>query len=366
MVTAILNTILIVSAISGFLAFLLVIAEIFFANYGECKIDINGKKELTVKGGNSLLTSLSNNKIFLASACGGRGSCGFCKCKVIEGGGPLLPTEKPFLEQNEIANFVRLACQVKVKNDIKIEIPEEIFNIRKFKTEVIDITDLTYDIKEFTFKLIEPKEIIFKAGQYVQFEAPRYPKSKQLVSRAYSISCSPRYKDKIQLIIRKVPEGICTTYIFNYLKKGDPVNLTGAFGDFYIRDTENDIFFVAGGSGKAPIKSMVEKLFEAGSKRKMVYFFGARTKKDLYYTELFEHYEKKLPDFLYIPILSQPTPECDWKGRTGFIPEYFPEFIRKPEKTEAYLCGSPGMISAVVKGLTKIRVPEEQIFFDKF
>ena len=366
MVTAILNTILIVSAISGFLAFLLVIAEIFFANYGDCKIDINGKKELTVKGGNSLLTSLSKNKIFLASACGGRGSCGSCKCKVIEGGGPFLPTEKPFLEQNEIANLVRLACQIKVKNYIKIEIPENIFNIRKFQTEVIDIIDLTYDIKEFTFKLVEPEEVVFKAGQYVQFEAPRYPKSKQPVSRAYSISCSPRYKDKIQLIIRKVQEGLCTTYIFDYLKKGNTVNLTGPFGDFYIRDTENDIFFVAGGSGKAPIKSMVENLFEIGSKRKMVYFFGARTKKDLYYTELFEDYEKKLPDFSYIPVLSQPTSECDWKGRTGFIPEYFSEFIRNPEKTEAYLCGSPGMIAAVVKGLTKIGVPEEQIFFDKF
>ena len=366
MITAILNTILIISAITGFLALLLVSAEIFFANYGECKININGKKELVVKGGNSLLTSLSNNKIFLASACGGRGSCGFCKCKVLEGGGPLLPTEKPFLEQSEITNFVRLACQVKVKNDIKIEIPEDIFNIRKFKTEVIDIKDLTYDIKEFTFKLVEPKEIIFKAGQYIQLEAPRYPKSKQPVSRAYSISSSPENKDEIQLIIRRVPEGICTTYTFDYLKKGDTINLTGAFGDFYIRDTENDIFFVAGGSGKAPIKSMVENLCEAGSKRKMVYFFGAKTKKDLYYTELFRDYEKKLKDFSYIPVLSHPSLDCNWKGRTGFIPIHFPEFIRNPKKTEAYLCGSPGMIAAVVKGLTKLGIPEDQLFFDKF
>ena len=361
------QTILIVAGITGFLSLLLVIAEMFFANYGECVIDINnGKKKLKVKGGSSLLTTLNDNKIFLASACGGRGSCGFCKCKVIDGAGPVLPTEKPFLNAKELADDVRLSCQVKVKQDINITIPEEIFNIQKFQAKVEKIKDLTYDIKELTLKLIEPKKITFKAGQYVQLQAPKYEKSKQAVSRAYSISSSPENDDYIQLIIRKVPEGICTTYVFNYLKEGDEINFTGPFGDFYIRETEADMIFIAGGSGKAPIKSMVEFLQKQNSNRRMVYLFGARTKKDLYYTDYFHDFESKFNKFAYVPVLSQPEENTDWKGKTGYIPAYFDEFITTPQSTEAYLCGSPGMIAAVVKGLKQKGVPENQIFYDSF
>jgi len=168
---------------------------------------------MQVKGGSSLLSTLNENKIYIASACGGRGSCGFCKCKVSDGGGPLLPTEKPFLDAKEITNNYRLACQVKIKENIKIEIPESIFNIKKFKGKLEKITDLTYDIKELTIKLIEPDRIDFKAGQYVQLEAPRYEKTKQAVTRAYSISCNPDLKGYVQLIIRRVPKGICTIFL---------------------------------------------------------------------------------------------------------------------------------------------------------
>jgi Na+-transporting NADH:ubiquinone oxidoreductase subunit F len=366
MITGIINTVVIVSGISGILALLLVIADMLFANYGECKININGKKELTVKGGSSLLTALNENKIYLASACGGRGSCGFCKCKVTDGGGPLLPTEKPFLVQDEIEKSIRLSCQVKVKEDISIDIPEDIFNIKKFKTKVVEIKDLTYDIKELTLKLIEPDQIDFKPGQYMQLEAPPYEKSKQAVSRAYSISNPGFQKDIVQLIIRYVPDGICTTFVFNYLKKGDNVNITGPFGDFLIQDTEADMLFVAGGSGKAPIKSMVEFLKEKQSTRRMVYLFGAQTKKDLYYTELFEQYEKELENFTYVPVLSKPTEECNWEGKCGYIPPFFPEYIKDPKNTEAYLCGSPGMIAAVTKGLKENGVPENKIYYDSF
>jgi Na+-transporting NADH:ubiquinone oxidoreductase subunit F len=366
MIITIANTVIIVSVISGFLAFLLVLAEMFFANYGECKIEINGKKELVVEGGSSLLSSLNENKIFLASACGGRGSCGFCKCTVKSGGGPLLPTEKPFLNPQEIEAGVRLSCQVKVKEDLQIEIPEEIFNVKKFKAKVSQIKDLTYDIKELTLKLVEPSEIDFKAGQYVQLEAPPYEKSKLSVTRAYSISSSPLHKDYIQLIIRRVPDGICTTYVFDYLQKGDNINFTGPFGDFLIQDTQADMLFVAGGSGKAPIKSMLEYLQKQGSERRMVYMFGARTKEDLYLTEDFRDLEDQLSDFQYVPVLSRPKEDTDWQGKTGYIPPYFPEYIKDSENTEAYLCGSPGMIAAVKKGLLENGVSEDKIYYDSF
>jgi Na+-transporting NADH:ubiquinone oxidoreductase subunit F len=343
-----------------------VIADFFFANYGECKININKKKEIVVKGGDSLLSSLNEQKIYLPSACGGRGSCGFCKCKVESGGGPLLPTEKPFLSEDEIKDNIRLSCQVKVKEDIEIRIPEDIYNIKKFRAKVTDIKDMTYDIKEITFKLIEPTQIDFKAGQYVQLVSQRYGKVRQSISRAYSISSSPDHTDSIELIIRKVPEGICTTWVHEHLKIGDEVNFTGPFGDFFIRDTEADMLFVAGGSGKAPIKSMLEFLAKRNSKRRLGYFFGARQRKELYHTEMFENLEKEMHDFKYYPVLSQPTEVCEWDGRCGYVLPFFDEFIKYPDNTEAYLCGSPGMIAACVKDLTKRGIPEEKIYYDSF
>lgn len=366
MLITILNTVLIVAGISGSLALLLVIADYFFANYGECKITINKKKEIVVNGGDSLLTTLNEQKIFLPSACGGKGSCGFCKCKVDSGGGPVLPTEKPFLSSEEIKTNIRLSCQIKVKNDIEINIPEVIFNIKKFQAEVTKIVDMTYDIKELTLNLIEPKEIDFKAGQYIQLLTPKYGKIKQTVSRAYSISSNPDNNNFIQLIIRKVPEGICTTWVHDFLKEGNTVEVTGPFGDFYIRDTKADMLFVAGGSGKAPIKAMLDYLAVRKSSRRLGYFFGAQNTKGLFLTKHFKELEKQLPDFKYYPILSQPTEQCEWKGRCGYVMAHFEEFIKTPENTEAYLCGSPGMIASVIKDLTKRGIPEDKIYYDSF
>ncbi|MCD6182351.1 MAG: 2Fe-2S iron-sulfur cluster binding domain-containing protein [Candidatus Cloacimonetes bacterium] len=366
MITTILTTIAIVGGMAGFLALLLVVAEMFFANYGEVIIDINGKRKLKVKGGSSLLSTLNENKIYLASACGGRGSCGFCKCKVRSGGGPLLPTEKPFLSPDEIKDNVRLSCQVKVKEDIAIIIPEEIFNVRQFAGVVSKIEDHTYDIKELTIQLTQPTEINFKAGQYVQLQSPRYGKIKQKVSRAYSISSSPDHTDYIQLIIRRVPDGICTTWVHDFLKEGDEVSFTGPFGDFFIQDTRADMLFVAGGSGKAPIKAMLEYLDARNSTRRMGYFFGARSRKDLYLDDLFATWEKSMRNFAYYPVLSQPTEQCEWDGRCGYVMPYFDEFIQDVNNTEAYLCGSPGMIAAVVKYLVSKGIPKEKIYFDSF
>ncbi|MCB5250612.1 MAG: 2Fe-2S iron-sulfur cluster binding domain-containing protein [Candidatus Cloacimonadales bacterium] len=362
----ILYNIITATVISGSLSIILVVAEYFFANYGDCKITVNDKKELVVKGGGNLLNALAENKIFIPSACGGRGSCGFCKVKALDGAGPVLPTEKPYLSAKELNNNVRLSCQIKVRQDIKIEIPEELFNIKKFKAKVIEVIDYTYDIKGITFQLLDPDTVDFKAGQYMQLETPKYEKSKQVISRAYSISSIPDNKNALQFIIRRVPDGLCTTWVHDYLKMGDIVNLVGPFGDFYIRDTDTDIIYVAGGSGKAPIKSMVEHAAKYQNPRKMTYFFGARAMKDLYLTEEFQEYEKTMPDFTYVPVLSSPDPEDDWKGKTGFIPPYFKDYIRDPLKTEAYLCGSPGMIAAVEKELTKLGVPNDKIYFDSF
>jgi Na+-transporting NADH:ubiquinone oxidoreductase subunit F len=366
MLLIILNQVLIVTGIGAFLALMLVIADYFFANYGEVKIKINNKKELVVEGGDSLLSTLNANKIFLPSACGGRGSCGFCKCTVNSGGGPVLPTEKPFLSAEELKNNVRLSCQVKVKEEIDIQIPDDIFNIKKFRAKVEKIEDMTHDIKEVTFSLLEPEKISFKAGQYVQLQSPRYGKIRQKVSRAYSISSSPEHDDYIQLIIRRVPDGICTTWVHDYLQEGDEVNFTGPFGDFYIRETEKDMIFVAGGSGKAPIKSMLDYLNLENSSRRMGYFFGARNLPELYLTEKFEKLESELDDFIYYPVLSDPNPEDDWEAREGYVMKYFDEFIKDPANTEAYLCGSPGMIGAVVKDLVQRGISEENIFYDSF
>jgi Na+-transporting NADH:ubiquinone oxidoreductase subunit F len=366
MLIIIINTVLIVSTISGFLALLLVIADYFFANYGECKILINGKKEIKVKGGDSLLSSLNQNKIYLPSACGGRGSCGFCKCVAGKGAGPLLPTEKPFLTPEEIIDSFRLSCQIKVKEDISIQIPEEIFNIRKFRARLTKITDMTFDIKEIRLELLEPADIEFKAGQYVQLQTAKYGKIKKTVSRAYSISSSPDNQNYIELIVRRVPNGICSTWVHDHLQEGDIVNFTGPFGDFFIRDTEADMVFIAGGSGKAPIKSMIEFMEKRQVNRRMGYFFGARNIKELYYTEYFREFEKKLPSFQYFPILSQPTESCEWDGRCGYVMPYLDEFIKDPDNTEAYLCGSPGMIAAVVKSLKEKGLNDKNIFYDSF
>jgi Na+-transporting NADH:ubiquinone oxidoreductase subunit F len=367
MLLRILQDVALISGIGVLLALIMVIAQRWLSNYGEVTININGKKDLTVTGGNSLLASLGDKQIFIPSACGGRGSCGACKCKILDGGGPLLPTEKPLLSKEEMADNIRLACQVKVKSDIKIQIPEEIFNIRRFHSKVVEVIDYTYDIKGVTFSLLDGETIDFKAGQYVQIETQPYERVKEKVMRAYSISSKPELNDRIQLIIRLVPEGICTTWVHKHLKVGDKVNFTGPYGDFYLRDTDADILFVAGGSGKAPIKSILEHLKDVGTTRKMTYFFGARTTKDLYLNEEMQALEEHFTDFRYVPVLSHASEEENWQGKTGFVMPFFKEAIRDPQKTEAYLCGSPGMIAAVTKSLINdYGIAEEKIYYDSF
>ncbi len=368
-VMMVLKAVVSVGAISGVLAALLVIAEFYLANYGECQIDINdGNKVLKIKGGSSLLSSLGQQKIFLPSACGGRGTCGYCKCKVVEGVGPLLPTEEPLLEADQIANQTRIACQVKVKQDIKIQIPEELFNIKQFDSEVTLIKDLTYDIKLIRMKLLEPSEITFKAGQYVQLQSKPYGKVKESVSRAYSIASAPSGKHHIDLMIRQVPEGVCTTWVHSHLQEGERVTMIAPVGDFFLREGEGEIIMVAGGSGMAPLASMLYDVAEHPINRPITYFFGAVTKKDVFYLEEMQELEKQIPDFHFVPALSAPTPEDEWEGETGLITVSLGNYLKDRENADvqAYMCGSPGMVNACVGVLTTHGLDKTNIFFDPF
>lgn len=358
----------IVCAISTVLAVLMVIADATIANYGEVKIDINDDKdkELIVTGGQSLLSSLKQNNIFVPSACGGRGSCGFCKVKVKSDIGEHLATELPWLDENEMKQNIRLSCQIKVKSDISVEIPDEILNLQEYKTQVESLTELTHDIKQVRLKLIEPKEIDYKAGQFIQFEVPEYELTDETVYRAYSMSGIPSDKNHIELEIRLVPNGICTTYVHKHLKEGDEVITNGPYGDFYLRDTDRDIIFIAGGSGMAPIKSILLDMREKGNTRKATYFFGARAKKDLFLLDLMADLERDLENYKFIPALSRPEEGDDWEGETGLITDVIDKHTDNVENVEVYLCGSPGMINACVELLKGKGVPEDRFYYDNF
>ncbi len=363
----ILSAIIGISSITVGLAVLIIIAEKTLNDYGECEIDINeGQESLKVTGGSMVLSTLSNNKIFVPSACGGKATCGLCKLVIREGAGPILPTEEPYLSPDEIQKGVRLCCQVKVKRNLKLMIPEELFNIKEFKARVEKIEDLTHDIKGVRFKLIDPNQIKFKAGQYMQLHTKPYNKVKDTVYRAYSISSSPSDEGYLELIIRLVPGGICTTYVHEHLKEGDEVTLSGPYGDFYLRGNCNELVFVAGGSGLAPIRSLVLDILEKKINKRMVFFFGALSKKDLYYVEEFREIEAKHENFKFIPALSKPVPEDEWKGETGLITDVLAKHIPDASSKEAYLCGSPGMINACIKVFEDKGFKEEVIFYDKF
>ena len=358
--------IIITCAIAGVLALLVVLADALLLNYGECAIKVNKEKEIKIQGGGSLLSALGDNKIFIPSACGGRGSCGLCKLKVLAGAGELLPTEEPYLSTEERAGNVRLSCQIKVRNDLEIEIPREILAVREYTTTVERITDLNYDTRELRLKLAEGEEIDFKAGQYIQFTAPPYGENPEPVYRAYSISSPPSEKNAIETIVRLVAGGICTTYIFEVLAEGDEVKINGPYGDFFLSDTDAEIIFVAGGSGIAPIKSILHQMAEGKISRKATFFYGVNSLKELYHVETMKQFEKDVPDFTYVPCLARPAPDGRWEGETGLVTEVLDRHITNGQNKEAYLCGSPGMIDASIEVLKKKGFAEDRIFYDKF
>jgi Na+-transporting NADH:ubiquinone oxidoreductase subunit F len=353
-------------ALATALAVVMVVADLTVGNYGDVTITVNESKQMVVPGGRPLLSTLMGEKLFIPSACGGRGSCGFCKVKVTSDVGDYLATELPWITEEEKKENIRLSCQIKAKKDLSIQIPEELFNVKEYRTRVERIRDLTHDIKELTLKLIQPEEINFRAGQYIQFQTPEYELSSESVYRAYSCSSNPSRKDAVELEVRLVPNGICTTYVFQYMKEGDEVTINGPYGEFFLRDTERDIVFIAGGSGMAPIKSILSAMAEKGSNRKATYFFGAVSKRDLFLVEEMQELEKKLPNFKYVAALSGPKPEDKWDGETGLITEVLDRHLSSGDNVEAYLCGSPGMIDASIKVLSGKGIPQELIYYDKF
>ncbi len=357
---------LVFSIMSAIFALLLTIADKTVNNYGEVKVTINEDKEYVVKGGSSLLSTLIEEKVFIPSACGGKGTCGYCKVKVKEGGGPVLATEMTHLTKEDLENNVRLSCQCKLKQDVKIEIPEDLFNVREYYAVVESITDLTDVIKMLRFKLPEDAEMNFKPGQYVQLKAPIYEGNDEEVYRAYSIASSPSMKGYIDLVIGYVPQGIATTYVHRHLKVGDEVSLNGPYGDFYYHDNDREMIMVATGTGVAPILSILNYMKEHDIKRKARFYFGAKTTKDLFMLDYFKELEETLYDFKFIPTLSRVSDDDDWDGERGRVNKAIDKLLQDGENKEAYLCGNAAMIESVVKSLTAKGVPEELIYYDKF
>jgi Na+-transporting NADH:ubiquinone oxidoreductase subunit F len=353
-------------ACGSVLALLLALAEKFIMNFGPCVIDINaGEKKLTVNGGGSLLTLLASQNVFIPSACGGRATCSYCKVTVTSGGGDISPVEDPYLSATERAAGVRLSCQVKVRGDIAVTVPREYFSVKRYRTRLVSKKPLTYDTLGLRFELLDPQEIEFVAGQYVQLESREY-KGHEAVIRAYSISSPPSDRRHIELIVRLVPDGICTTWIFNHLREGQDVFLSGPYGDFRLQPTDTPILFIAGGSGMAPIWSILCHMRETNNQRQARYFYGARTQADLYLVSELRQLEKELPDFNFIPALSREPEQSDWSGERRRITKVIADQVPDAAPYEAYLCGSPGLVNACIDVLKAAGLPPDKMYFDKF
>jgi Na+-transporting NADH:ubiquinone oxidoreductase subunit F len=347
------------------LAGVLLLAEMVLVNYGTCTIDINsGGRVLEVDGGQSLLNALYGEKVFIPSACGGRGSCGYCKVVVASGGGPLLPTETPYLSRREARANTRLACQVKVRGDIELRIPEDLLNVKLFDARVESATPLTHDIKEIKLSLVNPEEIEQRPGQYVQVQAPS-PEGP--VFRAYSISSPVYEKNRVELVVRLVPGGVGSTYI-HHLNPGDKVTLTGPFGEFRLNeDPSVEIVCVGGGCGMAPMRNIIHTVLKRWPERSIWLFFGCRTTKDIFYYDEFKELQKEHPNFHVVYALSDPLgPGEQWEGETGFIHLSADKFLEPNVPRQAFLCGPPPMIEAVTGILTKKGLKPEDVFYDKF
>ncbi len=379
---------------------------------GKVEIDINdGEKEFETDPGGTLLSTLSSNGLFLPSACGGGGTCGMCKCQVDSGAGTILPTETGFFTRKEIQNNWRLGCQIKVKDDIKMHVPKEVMGIKKWDCEVVSNKNVATFIKEFVVKLPEGENLDFKSGGYIQIDVPKVEvdfakdveveepfredwenmglfdlkmKNPEPQFRAYSMANHPAEGNIVMLNIRiatppfdrvkghfkNVNPGVCSSYIFS-LKPGDKVTISGPYGEFFLKDTQREMMFIGGGAGMAPMRSHLFHLFKTEkTDRKVTFWYGARSKKEVFYAEEFREIEKNFPNFDFNIALSEPKPEDNWDGDTGFIHQViYDNYLSKheePEELEYYLCGPPMMNDAATKMLIDLGVPEENIAYDDF
>jgi len=393
------------------LVLMLLYAKSKLTQSGPVKITINDEKVIETTAGSSLLSTLSGNKIFLPSACGGGGSCGMCKCQVIEGGGEILPTEVGFFTRKQIQQNWRLGCQVKVRSDMKIHVPEEVLGIKKWECEVISNKNVATFIKEFVVKLPEGEQLNFRSGGYIQIDVPKcevdFSKdidvepefrdewdkynmwslkmvNKEETFRAYSMANHPAENNIIMLNVRiatppwdrknnafmNVNPGVCSSFIFSR-KPGDKVMISGPYGEFFIKDTQREMMFIGGGAGMAPMRSHIfDQFLTKKTTRKATFWYGARSKREIFYEEHFREIEKQFPNFKFTIALSEPKPEDNWTGLTGFIHQViYDQYLSKheaPEDIEYYLCGPPQMNAAVQKMLDELGVPKEMIAFDDF
>ncbi len=390
------------------LVVVLLLAKSRLVNTSSVTIGINDdpSNDLTTAAGSTLLNSLLEHKIFLPSACGGKGTCGVCKVVVTEGGGGLLPTEEAHVNRGEAREGVRLACQVKVKGDMKIRVSEEVFSVKRWTCKVRSNDNVATFIKELVIEIPDGEEVPFRAGGYIQIEAPphvvnykdfkideeyrgdwdtynmwRYvSKVDEPVTRAYSMASYPEEKDIIMLNVRiaspppdapeGTPPGKMSSYIFN-LQPGDEVVISGPYGEFFARDTDNEMVFIGGGAGMAPMRSHIFDLFKRlGTKRKVTYWYGARSLREAFYVEHFDQIQAENPNFKWHLALSDPLPEDNWEGLVGFIHQVLhDEYLGKheaPEECEYYLCGPPMMNAACFELLDELGVEKENILFDDF
>lgn len=369
----VLSTTGIVAAISAVFAILLTIADKFLNDYGIVALRINEEKEYEIEGGQSLLNALKSEKIFLPSACGGKGTCGYCKAVVKNGGGPVLATEKPLLSKEELESDTRLTCQIKVKEDIEIEIPDDLFNVSEFEATLVEKEPMTDRIVKIRMELPEDQKINFKPGQFLQLQSKPYPKGDDYMEqdeawdRAYSIASSIKDDKHVELLIGQVLEGRVSTYVHKVLQVGDKVTLVGPFGDFFYQDDDNDeIVMVAAGTGFAPIRSILYHMLDNDIKKPARFYFGARTQNDLFLLDEMKMFEEKLHDFKFMPTLSRADDDETWTGDTGRVNNSIDKYINEEKTYSAYLCGSPRMIEGIVKSLKDKNVDPDYIFFDEF
>ena len=387
---------------------LLMIARRQLVATGDVTITVNGDadKALQTSAGSTLLGTLADNQIFIPSACGGKGSCGVCKVKVLDGGGAILPTERSHISRGEVRDCVRLSCQVKVKQDLDIEIPPEIFNVRQWQCRVRSNHNVATFIKELVLELPEGEEVPFRAGGYIQIEAPagtydyndyaveeeykadwdqfnlwRYKAVlDEPVTRAYSMANYPDEKGVIMLNVRiaspppRAPEGTppgkMTSYIFS-LKAGDEVTISGPFGEFFAKDTQAEMIYVGGGAGMAPMRSHIFDQFRrVNTNRSVSFWYGARSLREAFYVDDFDAIASEHSNFKWHLALSEPLPEDEWTGKTGFIHQVLYDNYLKdhpaPEDVEYYLCGPPMMLKACMDMLDSLGVERENILFDDF